>query len=132
MSRDLKIEKINAYQKLLSTGRIPSSRDDSQVSQEIQAEFRSWIESQLAGLLGESTSRVGGSFTDDEVLILKMLIKSARTKVASPQNKGTAVRKEEAKAVSGKPMPKPRLDGRDILSALDEMDRHGEQYLEDV
>lgn len=133
MSRDKKIEKINSYQKLLATGRLPSEKEGDSVSAEINNEFRSWVESQLANLLGEGTLNKHTQFTDDEVLILKTLVARASKKASQPQEQkkvSTAVLKDRPRD-AGKPMPRPNVGGKDILSALEEMDLMGARYLED-
>lgn len=133
MSRDKKIEKINSYQKLLASGRLPTEKDGDSVSAEINREFRGWVESQLANLLGEGGAGRQSQFTDDEVVILKTLVARASKKASQPQEQkkaSTAVLKDKPRD-AGKPMPRPNVGGKDILSALEEMDLMGARYLED-
>lgn len=95
MSRDQKIEKINAYRKMLESKRLPKveenqEKDSLSVEGQIHAEFNAWVEGQLSVLLGEGSNPVSNQtgsdvsdvFTDEQIGVLqtfadKMLNKAA-------------------------------------------------------
>lgn len=75
-NKNHKIDKINAYRKLLETRKLPKvdeASEKSGVESEIVAEFTTWAEVQLSNLLGEaSTSQPVNGFSEEETQILKM------------------------------------------------------------
>ena len=78
--RDFKIEKINAYRKLLNLTLKPLTKDDV-VQSEIQIEFINFVEDTLNVLMG---NRTPSTLTEDEIIVLKLLVANAQ-KRASPQ-----------------------------------------------
>lgn len=91
MDRDHKIEKINAYRKLLKTRRLPQVSDEesegSSVSKELHVEFESWVSSQISILLGETLASPAVTnlpFNDEEIDVLKTLIAGVKARRAAP------------------------------------------------
>lgn len=92
MNRDHKIEKINAYRKLLETRKLPKldpaedASTNSLVAKELNSEFQSWVEGQISVLLGETLSNPTGSlpFSEDEIDILKTLIAGVKARRSAP------------------------------------------------
>jgi hypothetical protein len=86
MSRNLKIEKINAYKKMIETKKLPTVKDNAgprnpadpstySVEEQIHMEFADWAEGQLAILLGEDApqkqSEQYSDFDEDQVMVLR-------------------------------------------------------------
>ena len=86
MNRDHKIDKINAYRKLLETKKLPklgeNLEEDSLVSKELHAEFKNWIQDQISNLLGETKiyENTNQHFTNEEMSILKTLIAGVKSR----------------------------------------------------
>jgi len=107
MNRDHKIEKINAYRKLLETKKLPKiiqseeSGVDTLVAKELNSEFESWVESQLRLLLGEQVAASNAlPFSNQEIEVLKTLIAGVQARRASapaPQEetKRQVIKKDE-------------------------------------
>lgn len=119
MNRDHKIEKINAYRKLLESKKLPKisvSKDaetNHVVAKELHSEFESWVEGQISVLLGENLANpIAGlpSFSEDEIEILKSLVagvkarKNASTEEAKPRpvppSEGALVKKSNNPAMA--------------------------------
>ena len=110
MNRDHKIDKINAYKKLLETKKLPkiSVLEDADthhlVAKELHAEFESWVEGQISVLLGESLPHAAGKslpFNDQEIQILKTLIAGVQARRQAP-----AVTEEATPRPQIRPAPK--------------------------
>jgi hypothetical protein len=93
MDRDHKIEKINAYKKLLETKKLPkiSVLEDADthhlVAKELCAEFEEWVGVQISILLGETLANPSGAsipFNDEEIDILKTLIAGVKARRNTP------------------------------------------------
>jgi hypothetical protein len=149
--RDHKIEKINAYQKLLGVTLKKVSQNDM-VQAEVQIEFIEFLNDQLNELMGNENDE---KLTGEEIAVLKLLVANAQKKAlgtpskqepSQPLNKssGTTVKKgtvEKKQApdneqpqgyVARNPMPplgNRKMEGtkaspnQSILDQLDEMDR---------
>ena len=155
MSRDRKIDKINAYKKVIETKRLPkppTESRDKNADDDILEEFTNWAEAQLAKLLGEGTDAQG--FSDSEVELLKAFAQRLQGKIdkldtapaRSPvqqvqpaptrsNSKGTVTAEEEesddddkAKQVPISHRLKKPKTGANILDALDELDRRGPKF----
>jgi hypothetical protein len=102
MSRNLKIEKINAYKKMIESKKLPTVKDDKgprnpddqstySIEEQIHMEFTAWAETQLADLLGESTPRQDLSqvFDNEQIEVLqqfadKMIVSAAAKAAPAP------------------------------------------------
>jgi hypothetical protein len=86
MSRNLKIEKINAYKKMIESKRLPKIDEEAKqgprnpddpstfsVEEQIHMEFEGWAEQQLADLLGENMPQLPAAFgfTDEQEDVLR-------------------------------------------------------------
>jgi len=100
MQRDQKIEKINAYKKLIEQKKLPKIPEESKaenpddpstwsVEKQIHAEFTSWAEAQLENLLGEGKDESTDFLSEEEKIVLKAyaqrLIKQINNKQAPQQ-----------------------------------------------
>jgi hypothetical protein len=143
--RNSKIDKINAYRKVIETKRLPKVDDKADVTVESQiiSEFSTWAEGQLAVLLGEQphTSH-SPDFSEDEVTVLKHVAAKILTKVSAreisqvpteqtPQPKPVAasIRKD----VPAKPLPKAPAAKRpanvnSLIAALEKMENEGPEF----
>jgi len=94
-SRDHRIDKINAYRKLLSSRKLPKFDEnaDKTLESELNDEFNSWVEDQISDLLGEKvTQGEYGVFTQSEVEFIKAFAARALAKAApAPQANAQAV-----------------------------------------
>lgn len=103
LTRDQKIEKINAYRMLLKTI-LPIKKVEESLRTEIEGEFAAWIESRLNDLLGESNgSGSSGGFSADEVEILQGLVKQIKSRKSTPSESVPAT---SAQAPSETPIKK--------------------------
>jgi len=155
MNRDYKIEKINAYKKLIETKRLPKAPEGEKgvprVEDEILDEFSTWANLQLAKLLGEETKPSQTMLTEEERVILKgfaqkLIQKSLQPEASTPTqvaraapqpNKtrpaasGTAIQREEEERDPAIPLGnrlrKPK-SGTTVLDALDDLDRQGPEF----
>lgn len=93
MNRDHKIEKINAYRRLLETRKLPkiSVLEDAEanhlVAKELHSEFEAWVSGQISILLGETlvNSKLEGlPFDDEEINILKTLVAGVKARKQAP------------------------------------------------
>lgn len=90
MNRDHKIEKINAYRKLLETRKLPKlseQSDDFLVSNELHSEFEAWVSGQISILLGETVGNpkmANLPFDDEEINILKTLVAGVKARKQAP------------------------------------------------
>lgn len=93
MDRDHKIEKINAYKKLLETKKLPkisSEKDDETnhlVAKELCAEFEEWVGGQISILLGETLANQATTrlpFDNEEISILKTLVAGVKARRSAP------------------------------------------------
>ena len=91
MNRDHKIDKINAYRKLLETKKLPklgeNSEEDSLVSKELHLEFKNWVQDQISNLLGETQNyeSANQNFTNEEVSILKTLVAGVKSRTSTTE-----------------------------------------------
>lgn len=146
MSRDRKIEKINAYKKVIETKRLPKVdlTADKTVDHEILEEFSLWAEAQLSLLLGEEKTS-DTSLTDDETALLKAFAQRLKKKInsqdsepvqsvqpqapAKKQSNGTTQSEPEEDRGSTVPIGhRLKKKSSDYLSALDDLDRQSPKY----
>jgi hypothetical protein len=85
-----KINKINAYRKLLESRKLPKVDPESADSvsiQEINLEFDAWVMGQISELLGETKAKSSPTlpFTEDEISILRSLIEGVKLRQAPRQ-----------------------------------------------
>lgn len=79
--RDLKIEKINAYRKLLDTS-VKQVTKNSEIQAEVQAEYISFIEDKLNEMMGDGASP--DKLNGEEIQVLKILVANAQRKALDP------------------------------------------------
>jgi hypothetical protein len=156
-NRDFKIELINAYRKLLDTGRVPKTEKDTDkgVNHTIEEAFRAWVERQIAVLLGEKAPLGEMQFTEEEVRVLKALVSrindrgsapaaqsahasSSPTEATSPrtpQSTGiTLTEADRARLAHAKPLiertPKVQRQANEsaAIARLEQMDREGPEF----
>lgn len=156
-NREQKIEKINAYKKLIEQKRLPKIPDDKAaqaqnpddpstwpVEQQIHAEFTAWAEGQLAGLLGEENPNA--PFSDEQAEVLRqwadrMMSKANQSPVetvkravstSSPQLKRPEYRANPNARPLGKrePAGQQKFDKKtqNYLADLEKLDRDGPDY----
>lgn len=82
MDRDNKIDKINAYRKLLSLKKLPIGKASPELQDEIQKEFLAWVEESLSDLLGEGRPKAEGDLTPGEKDALKLLAAAVTQKAS--------------------------------------------------
>lgn len=135
MNRDKKIEKINAYKKLIESKKLPVVKvssppgrefDELAVEEQIGQEFSTWAENQLGVLMGERSGLDGDTrFSNEEVEVLKAFAAKVIAKtsgetrpaplaVSSNGQSGPYVRakqsapaRAEAAPQNGRPTPEP-------------------------
>jgi hypothetical protein len=90
MDRDFVIEKINAYRRLLDLTLKNVTKDEA-VQKEVQVEFSSWVESQLAELMGTPSTT---NLTEQEITFLKAFTKKLMAKPSEPQQQAQTQVKE--------------------------------------
>ena len=146
MSRNSKIEKINAYNKLLGTTLKTVTKDEG-VQAEVQAEFVAFVEDQLQVLMGEG-GRDPSGFTEEEVSILKAFVANAQKKAGKPAPASEPVndvKPQQPRTPIQKPLYRSSGDSRPLgnrktdpgaakgapspyTDALDRMDREGPEF----
>lgn len=156
LTRDQKIEKINAYRMLLKAT-LPLKKVEASLAQEIVSEFEGWIESRLNDLLGEAASvKVSESFSAEETEILRGLVRQIKSRSSStspkvgpvdtesstppPKKNGLAPKLSDedrarlnANARPIKPIRPPANSGQkpeqqNFIDHLDKMDREGPEF----
>jgi len=109
MSRNAKIDKINAYKKMLENKRLPPIKDEKNptpknpddpttwsVEEQIHGEFTAWAEKQLAVLLGEENPapEFSSGFSEEQEEVLRQfadrMIEKAAAQPSSPAPKTKA------------------------------------------
>lgn len=114
MDRDHKIEKINAYRRLLETRKLPkisvleNAEANHLVAKELHDEFESWVEGQISVLLGESLSSSAARtlpFNDQEIQILKTLIAGVQARASAPQAQAKPAQEEPRRTIIKKDEP---------------------------
>lgn len=94
-NRERKIEKINAYRKILETKRLPKLETSENgvptsgqdVEQEIHSEFTAFVEAQLSTLMGESQPSNNETFSPREITLLKAMAAKLDQKVEQTTKK---------------------------------------------
>lgn len=139
MNRDKRIEKVNAFRKLLDTT-LKGVTKDEELQKEIQEQFRLWVSAQLDELMGNERP---DALTTEEIAVLKSFVKKATAKVSNPtapaanvvqakpeQQRNEAIRTQNERPrreqpETGKPLG-DRLKGRPM--SLEDLDNEGPNY----
>lgn len=142
MNRDKKIDKINAYRKVIDSKRLPKVDDkaDVTVESEILAEFSAWAENQLSILLGDKLESTPSSpFSDEEIAVLKHVSAKVLSKVrahesaqepkTTPKLESPSIRKDvQARPVPKAPQAKRPENVNRLLASLNEMENEGPEF----
>lgn len=150
MNRDKKIEAINAYRKLLDRKLKVGSKDE-ELKAEVLASFKTWVESRLRELMGETRPSLEmGQFTKEELAVLKgmarKLLAKAEALPSSPRqtqkapqppstNSDPTIQAGTTKGIVQDPDEKRLVANRKLFSAadsvtdaLDKMDQEGPEF----
>ena len=147
-NRNTKIDKINAYKKLIEQKKLPKIPDDKAaqaqnpddpstwpVEQQIHAEFEKWAEGQLAGLLGEENPNE--PFSEEQAEVLRqfadrMLSKANQSPVDQAKQAAASINPKLTQP-EYRPNPGARpLGKKDAGPAAPQFDKKTKNYLADL
>ena len=130
MSREFKIELINAYHKLLEVTLKPATKN-AEVQAQVQEEFKEFVNSRLNQLMGNDSEKED-ELTSDEKVFLKSFISRAKNKPEGPSKPlPTNLNKNAGTTEVGKENPRkdpnpPAYVPRNLQPALGNKQTHKE------